>query len=326
MAERPFFIVGYPRSGTTLLRFMLTSHRRLWIPDETGFIPFLRVPPDRPLSPVEVQRATNRIADLHHGWADVIRQTTDVGAGPAGPRVGDLLDALYRRRMRGSGAVRWGDKTPLYVLYMDRIADIFPDAQFVHLIRDGRDVAVSAAAKWGGRWPQRLYLDQHYVLHRWVAAVDRGRRFGATFGQGRYLELRYEDLVHEPEPSIRGVCDFLGEAFDPAMLRHERLARSEIAAGGHEEVWQPVSSARVGRWRRELAPAARRTAARVAGSTLQTLGYEAADARASAGAARLESLVLGCRYHLVRGIQRALETLGDAPLNRGRGRRGRVQA
>ena len=326
MTERPFFIVGYPRSGTTLLRFMLASHPRLWIPEETGFVPFLKVPSDRPLSPAEIRRATGRIARLHRGWRDAVRQLAAPGGGSQAPRLGDVLDSLYRYRMQPCGASRWGDKTPLYVLYMDRIAAIFPEAQFIHLVRDGRDVAVSAVAKWGRRWPQRLYMDQHYVLRRWVAAVDRGRRVGAGLGSARYLELRYEDLVRDAEGSLRRVCDHLGEAFDPMTLRHERLAREEIAAGGHEEVWQPVSAGRVGRWRRELAPAAVWTASRVAGTALEDLGYEPTDVTEVGAFARLESAVCGWRFRLVRGLQRATEALGDAPLNRGMRRRGPVRA
>lgn len=321
MGDRPFFIVGYPRSGTTLLRFVLASHPGIWVPDETGFVPFLGAPADRPLSRSEIDRVLRRIVRLRPGWLEPVRRVASRRADEGTWSLCELLDELYRDQARERGAVRWGDKTPLYVLYMDRIAAIFPNARFIHVIRDGRDVAVSAVAKWGRRWPQRLYMDHHYVLRRWVVGVERGRRSGHRLGPERYLELHYEDLVRRPEPAIRRICGFLDEQPHPRMLEHERLARTEVPAGGHEEVWRPVSADRIGRWRRELPPSASWTAARIAGPLLADLGYDVEPVASARVADRVASSVGALRYGVVRTCQRILEKLGDAPLNRRRSRR-----
>jgi hypothetical protein len=318
MGDRPFFIVGYPRSGTTLVRFMLASHPEIWVPGETGFIPFLQVPHNRPLGRSEIDRVLRRIVRLRPEWLEPVQRLTSRPAADDSRRLGELLDGLYRHQARERGAARWGDKTPLYVLHMDRIAAIFPDAQFIHVIRDGRDVAVSAVAKWGRRWPQRLYMDHHYVLRRWADAVGSGRAAGRRLGPERYLELHYEDLVRQPEPAIRRICGFLDEEIHPLMLEHERLARAEVPAGGHEEVWRPVSADRVERWRCELPASAWWTAARVAGSLLSDLGYDVEPVAAVRATDRLASSMGALRYGAVRTGQRVLQSLGDAPLNRRR--------
>jgi hypothetical protein len=316
MSEEPFFVVGYPRSGTTLLRFMLASHPRLFIPDETGFIPFLGVPADRPLSRHEVRRVTHRIAHLNREWQDVVAEPPALEGTLVEPRLGELIDALFRRRMRGTAAVRWGDKTPLYVLHIPTLAAIFPTARFIHLVRDGRDVAASAIAKWGRRFPQRLYLDGTYVLLRWAQAVRRGRAAARQVGGGRCLEIRYEDLVRNTEASLQCVCDVLGEELHPEMLAHERLARRVVADGGHVEVREPTSPARVGRWRAELSPQGAWTADRVLGPLLDELGYERPPVgRPSAASGTLLAVSLA-RYLAVRGAQRALEAVGRVPLSR----------
>lgn len=316
MSEGPFFVVGYPRSGTTLLRFMLASHPRLFIPGETGFIPYLRAPANRPLGRREVRRVSRRIARLNVEWQGTVAEAPALEEALVEPRLGELVDELFRRRMRGAGAARWGDKTPLYVLHMPALAAIFPGARFIHLVRDGRDVAASAVAKWGRRYPQRLYLDEVYILLRWAEAVRRGRRTGARFGGGCYLEIRYEELVRRPEATLRGVCDFLGEELHPDMLAHERLARRVVGLGNHIEVLEPTSPGRIGRWRRDLSPAGAWAADRLVGSLLDELGYERPPVARSTpvdGAVLAASLA---RFLAVRGAQRTLEALGRAPLNR----------
>ena len=316
MSEEPFFVVGYPRSGTTLLRFMLASHPRLFIPGETGFIPFLRVPPDRPLARRDVWRVTRRIAHLNREWQDAVAEPPALEDALVDPRLGELIDVLFRRRMRGTGAVRWGDKTPLYVLHIPTLAAIFPTARFIHLVRDGRDVAASAIAKWGRRFPQRLYLDEAYALLRWAQAVRRGRAAARLLDSGRCLEIRYEDLVQQTAASLRTVCDFLGEELHPDMLAHERLARRVDAADGHVEVREPTSAARVGRWRADLSPAGAWTADRMLGPLLEELGYERPPVGRPSAAAQGILIARLARYLAVRGAQRVLEALGRAPLSR----------
>lgn len=321
MDERPFFIVGSPRSGTTLLRFMLASHPRLWVPPETGFVPFLRVGPDRTLSPADTARVCRRIGRLNREWSDIAVTTSAAVRKHRDLRLGDLLDTLYRTRMADRGAVRWGDKTPGYILHVPLIARIFPTAQFIHLIRDGRDVTLSAMAKWRHRFPERLYMDEYYLTRSWVRAVSRGRAAGAQLGPNRYFELRYEDLAEDPEGTLSRACSFLGEDLHNDMLHHEVLARRVVSSTGHVEVRAPISNSRIGRWRREMTPAAVWEAERAAGTTLEEFGYEVTATGPPSATAPVRLALKTVRYKATRSIQRTLDACGFVRLNRGKRRR-----
>jgi hypothetical protein len=209
---QPFFIVGSPRSGTTLLRFLLSTHPRLYIPDETGFIPFL-LPErklDSELSLKQVQRLLRRIGRLNYLWDGLVTNPQDFYLNLTSHSLGDVLDGLFRIVVKPYGAARWGDKTPLYVRYMPLIHKIFPEARFIHVIRDGRDATLSAQRKWG--LAQQRYMDNYYLLQNWVTNVSDGARDGASLGAEWYLEVHYESLVEHPEDISRLVCDFLQEA------------------------------------------------------------------------------------------------------------------
>ena len=176
---RPFFIIGHPRSGTTLLRFMLSSHPRLHVPDETGFLPFLGVDPRAELDRDGVTAVLRRVGELNRGWAGLVAEVEPFRAALPGATLPFVLDALYRRQMLPMQKPRWGDKTPLYVQYIPQIAAIFPQAQFIHVIRDGRDAALSARAKWGR---EKRYMDLSYLLRNWVRNVGAGQAAGGRPG------------------------------------------------------------------------------------------------------------------------------------------------
>jgi signal transduction histidine kinase len=134
-----------------------------------------------------------------------------------------LVDAVFSAYAAERGKVRWGDKTPGYVSYLPELARMFPAARFVHLVRDGRDVAASLA-EWD--WGARTAVSGAFW---WAHKVRVGRRDGVRLGPQRYLELRLEDLTADPEATLPELCVFFGEEFAPAMLAYpERMA----AAGG----------------------------------------------------------------------------------------------
>ncbi len=313
-ASPPFFIVGHPRSGTTLLRFMLSSHPRLYIPEETGFIPYLlpRRLQHRPLTLEQTRRLLERIARLNYLWDGLVDDLPAFHASLARPTLPAVLDALYRRMVAPHGAQRWGDKTPLYVQHIPLLADLFPGAQFIHIIRDGRDAALSARRKWG-----YAYQDLTYLLRHWVRNVRTGRREGRALGEARYLEIRYETLVRQPQTTLEAVCRFLGEEFHPRMLHHTDLAR-QVGPGpdNHTEILRPVSTASIGRWQREMSPFQKKIAARIAGSLLTELGYDLPPLPPFTPAERARALALDARFAAVDALRTALYRLGILTLNR----------
>ncbi|MEW5987746.1 MAG: sulfotransferase [Chloroflexota bacterium] len=339
LPEHPFFIVGHPRSGTTLLRFILSSHPRLYVPDETGFIPSLlrrsswkrdlqsswkrdlQSSWKRDLQVGEVEAILREIGRLNRHWAGLVEDAPAFYAALAEPDLAHVLDALYRRQKGEQTAARWGDKTPTYVRHIPALSQLFPTAQFIHLIRDARDATLSAQKKWSGRRP---YMDSYYLLKQWARNVAAGRAAGHALGPTRYLEVFYEEMVQTPRPVIERICHFLGEDFQPVMLDHARLARQTIGPGGHVEVREPISTQSVGRWRTRLSPFDQKLADHLIGPLLASLGYELSGRGPFTTAERLRVLLLAARFRLVDTTRTALYAAGWLTLNRGK-RGGRWQ-
>ena len=175
------------------------------------------------------------------------------------------------------GKTRWGDKTPAYIEHIDRLAEIWPDARFVHLIRDGRDVALSVMKVPFG--PNNAWA----AAHSWADAIRRGHK-AAERHPGRVLEIRYEDLVSEPAETVAAVCAFLELEYAPDMLAIEQTDRSKVVesqAGWFTNVWAGITTAAVGKWRTELAPRQVEVFESVAGNELRALGYETSSGASS---------------------------------------------
>src|SRR3974390_761276 len=143
----PFFIIGSGRSGTTLLRLILAGHSRLHIPPETWFLRELvaELPLKGSLAPAEVDRAID-IMTQGYRWPDMGIAAADLRRWAAAlpePSLPDIVGLVYRRHLEIAGKPRFGDKTPVYFQIVPQLAELFPGAKFVHLIRDGHDVAMS---------------------------------------------------------------------------------------------------------------------------------------------------------------------------------------
>jgi hypothetical protein len=316
-AERPFFIVGVNRSGTTLLRYMLLSSPRIYIPPESDFIPrFFGRRPHGPLSRKQAVRILATIFGSYRLVREWQGEAPDLEAfvdslpdlTPAA-----LLDALYRRYAEQNGAVRWADKTPIYTRHIDLIAQIFPMAQFIHVIRDGRDVALSMVEKWG---KEEFHIDIYFAARDWVRRIRRARASGARLGPGRYYEVRYENLVKDPEHELRAVCKFLDEPYLPQMAHPHLLARERIPIDDfHAPVRQPPTTNRVGRWQTEMSEADQRLFQHIAGGLLAELGYEVGDV----GAMPLQEMVrfagLGAKYAALQAGRCVLQAVGVFPPN-----------
>jgi hypothetical protein len=282
-------VVGAPRSGTTLLRLMLDSHPELAIPPETGFLSAarrLRGSGDGLRE--RFFRTVTAFPPQAPAWADFGIAADDFRAAleriePFTASAG--FRAFYRLYAARHGKPRWGDKTPIYCLEIDLIRRVLPEARFVHIIRDGRDVALSLREQWFT--PGR---DMATLAKYWARCVGRARRAGE--GRADYLEVRFEELVRDPAPVLAGVCRFLELDWDPALLEHHTRARARL--GEHtgrsapdgtplitreQRLRQQENSARapdperIGGWRAAMLPAERAEFERIAGKLLRELGY-----------------------------------------------------
>jgi hypothetical protein len=280
------FIVGAGRSGTTLLRLMLDAHPELAIPPETHFIP--RLAERFGEGALDAQAFAAALADERR-WGDYGLDPAElaarVGALPS-PALGDALRCFYRLYAERLGKPRFGDKTPGYVLAMAEVERVLPEARFVHLVRDGRAVALAQSER-NGRRPRRN------------ARAWRDRVLAARMQRERlshYMEVRFEDLVTAPEPALRRICGFAELRFDPAMLDYHRTAEARLSElGGLEgrtvggepvtaerrRSWyaltrEPPRAEEIGRWHTGLEPAERDAVEEEIGELLGELGYEVA--------------------------------------------------
>ncbi|MGB6424338.1 MAG: sulfotransferase [Solirubrobacterales bacterium] len=291
MASRPPapFVVGLTRSGTTLLRMMLDAHPELTVPPETHFVPDLikaaKADGASAESMLEALTSNRTWGDFGISGEQMLMRLQATPAGDAGAAVRCFFDAYAGAH----GKPRWGDKTPRYMLSINRIGRALPEAKFIHLVRDGRDVALSQTARGINEQPPPAEQAE-----RWVKRIRKSREQAEKLGGNRYIEARYEDLVRDPEPVLRRICEFIELGYDPAMLTYyeraaERLQEmagtlrqegehAEQEAGyridNHRPTTEPPDPRRLDKWRREMDAADLATYDGVAGELLRELGYE----------------------------------------------------
>ena len=199
------------------------------------------------------------------------------------------MSAPFAAYAQQEGKARWGDKTPLYLRYVDELSAIWPDARFVVLVRDGRDVALSVMRLPFG--PNNVWA----AARAWSLAVRLGREAEIRFPD-RVFSLRYEDLAEQPGTEMRHVCSFLGLDYEPDMLAIERTDAAKIVddqSGWFSSIWAGINTASVGRWRSEMTQADQRIFESVAGAELEALGYERAAPAAEAPSRPAASLYAG---------------------------------
>ena len=271
----PLFIVGCGRSGTTMFRLMLDSHPDLAIPGESHFIPDLYRHRRKYMTSgvLDARKLANDIMrTLHVGLWDVPRMGVWRRLETLRqPDFADVVGAVFFAYADHHGKARWGDKTPIYVLSVPLLAQLFPTARFIHVVRDGRDVALSyLAVPWG---PSTVWG----VARKWRRDVNAGRHAGKALGPSRYMEIRYEDLVAQPEVVLEAACSFADLPWHEAMLDYHVGASDRIEWRDGREFHAgatkpPASGARD--WRSQMPDADVSIFEAVAGGLLVELGYE----------------------------------------------------
>jgi hypothetical protein len=279
------FVVGVNRSGTTLLRMMLDAHPELTVPPETHFVPELidvaeagGATPESLLATITSQREWGDFGLTEDELLARFRAQDPLTAGGA-------LRSFYEAYAERAGKPRWGEKTPIYVKSMRKIAGALPEARFVHVIRDGRDVALSIR----DRATKEHTIEA--IAERWVRRITRARQQAKRLDH--YREIRYESLILDTEPTLREVLDFYELPWDDAVLDyHERSAerleemKRELPDQGrrtslsverrmmtHARTTEKPDPRRVSRWRESMDRADRETFESIAGPLLDELGY-----------------------------------------------------
>lgn len=246
MIDRPIFVLGCPRSGTTLLRSILDAHPRICCPEwETGVF-------------VALAQMLDRDGQWHAANDSLIGDLRPRMLAWARHSVVEMMDKLTE----GVDKPRWAEKTPAHVLHVRLIHEVFPESQIIHIIRNGKDVVRSLQSmpwtprkiRWNTRW--------------WIETVNTGRRQGAELSPSHYKEVRYEDLTQHPKSTVEALCGFLGESFVDSMLEFHKPEQNSWGSSG-----QPISSTPVNK-HKELGWLERIQFQRLAGPLQRELGYQ----------------------------------------------------
>lgn len=273
-SKAPIFVLGCSRSGTTLLYHMLLSAGNFAVYRMESQVLNLLEPRFRPL---DVTRNKRRMLDA---WYDSRLYTrTGLSKEEVEPRVmaecrsgGDFLRILMEEMCRKQGVERWAETTPDHLLYLDRIKQTIPNALVVHVIRDGRDVALSWEKKGQLR---RLPWDRHRPAMAagifWDWFVTRGRRLGRQLA-GDYVEVHYEDLVRYPKIVLKRLERFVEHDLDYDRIKS--IAIGSVAVPN--TVFKGETRSPIGRWQTDLSHSELSMLESLTGDRLKELGYSLA--------------------------------------------------
>lgn len=210
------FVVGCPRSGTTLLQSFLAAHPQVHSFPETHFFHQLRPPPGLRRGAGLAAAGTAQRLDEVAGWLGARRRARPLP--PTVRRYGAAFVAMADAAARERGATAWVEKTPANLYAIDLIEQLVPGAQVVHMVRNGADVVASLCAV-AGNWGTTYTVDA--AIAQWaecIAITDRYR------GRERHSVVGYDRLVRDPEGTLGGLCASLGLPYRPEMITDRATA------------------------------------------------------------------------------------------------------
>lgn len=279
LIERPVFMLGAERSGTTLVMALLGCHSRIAVPEVVWyyprFHPYLHTYGD--LSQEENFRTL--AAEMVFGlktpfWGMQVNPKTIVDEvielAPERSFAG-LYAGMHERFAKYVNKPRWGEKTPYNLFFVEPMHRDFPDAQFIFITRDGRDASADYLESSFG--PTNIYCAGK-VWARCQNAVKPWRE--QLKAKGLWFDIKYEELVRNPEKVMRETCEFLGEKFEPGMFDFYKtdLAKARGATRDHKPLGHAISDKYVGIYKDLLSQRDQRIFATVAGTELQEAGYD----------------------------------------------------
>jgi hypothetical protein len=269
---KPVFVGGCDRSGTTLLGAILGAHPECACVPESQFVLDLLRERAQADPPLDMPRTFELIRDnfrfrlwgLQVEWDDEVERL--VGSSYA--KLVEWLARRYAEEHGKAGATIWVDHTPSNTKYAATLLEMFPEAKFLHIVRDGRAVSASICPlDWG---PNAVMTAAPW----WVERVGYGIAAETNFGAARVLRVRYEDMVLQTAETVQRITDFLGLAFDPAMLNAGGFGSPVYTKSQHSLVGHPPDRARVDAWQTSMTDRQVEIFEHLTGDLLAYLGYE----------------------------------------------------
>lgn len=278
LQEKPVFMIGAERSGTTLVMALLGSHSRIAVPEVVWyyprFYPYLHTYGDLRQEANFRTLASEMVFGLKTPfWGMQVNPRTIVdeviALAPERSFAG-LYAAMHMRFAQSVQKPRWGEKTPHNLYFVEAMHRDFPQAQFIYITRDGRDASVDYMESSFG--PTNIYCAAHSWKRCWNA-VKEWRE--ALQDKGLWMDVRYEELVRQPEQVMRRVCAFLSEEFEAGMFDFYKtdLAKARGNSRDHAPLGHAISDKYIGIHKDLLSLRDQRIFTAVAGKELEEAGY-----------------------------------------------------
>lgn len=273
---QPFFIVGMPRSGTSLLRLCLNAHPLLGAPDETHYFnrfwrrekndEKLTANRQRGLKLAEKFLAHTRVMmnDFDEEDLKAIHQKIIQSPQITHPVIFEAMMHYYIQKV---GKQTWGEKTPAHLFFIDPIKKYYPQAKIIHIVRDPRDVSLS--------WINSSFNRGNTVYHalRWRISMATGKKLSEKY-KNDYLEIKYEELLTQPEETLKKVCTFINVTYDPKMKDSHQFNQRYDQHKNHHKLTQPIQTSNYNKWKKKMSPQDARVFDVIIGQTLVDKGYE----------------------------------------------------
>lgn len=271
-ADAPIFIVGSPRSGTSLLSKIISSHPEIGVPFESHVYPRLYNWKEC-YGDISAFENKKRIAE------DLVNLETvkkwDRRPNPKkvienihGGKFHHAFEGLMNAWLEEVGKRRWGEKTPHNAFFWREISEGFPSSKFIHIVRDGRDVAMS--------WKKVRFGPEHFysIANLWNKYVQKAEDIKSNVSKKRFHEVKYEDILRDPNQNIKKICQFLDESFDSRMIEFYKSPRSYPTDDRNERnLSRPLLRDNMNKWKSSISERDLRIFESVAGETLRRYGY-----------------------------------------------------
>jgi len=263
MEKSPIFIIGCPRSGTTLVRVILDSHPKISCGPETHLIKNLK----------------SLEGEINGYWK--MLKPYEVSKDTLLDKMSELFRIFPEHYMKTKKKQRWAEKTPDNVFFVDFINELFPKCKFIHIIRDGRDVVCSFKERFGSK---TIFS----AIKSWNRSMELTYTYREKYDKDRYMEVRYEELVSNAERETKRMMVFLDEKWYPYLLEHHKKKHDfwfdpktgeNIDFKGEKKPLRhspsrPIFESSVGKWKKNLNPIEKALANLLLDKNLKKMGYK----------------------------------------------------
>ena len=278
--DRPIFVTGSERSGTTLIMTILGCHPRIAVPEVTWYYPRFRPYLFTYGNLADDGNFRTLASEMAYGLRKpffgmdvnpaIFGEEIAARARTIEQSFAGVFTAMLGRYADEVGKPRWGEKTPYNLFYIEQILEDFPNAQIVFITRDGRDATAEFLdASFG---PTNIYC----AAELWHLGQQAVRPWREKLPADQWYDIRYEDFVREPVAEIRRLCEFLGEDYTDDLLEFYMTptAQGRGRTKDNAALAHPISDRYIGRYKTELSIRDQRIMAWVAGESLRALGYD----------------------------------------------------